>query len=126
MKRIDDQVSGLKNFPLGRLISEISAWFAIPDSDTVCILRVGGAGDRIWQYEQTLIQGKPLSVSMSDLATCAAADDEFFDLLYCRHDKVTFGIFDATFMFVQTADKKLEAAVAHSFLKVSEGPDYKL
>jgi len=89
------------------------------------IARFGGCGSQVWEIESRLDGGQHVSLPLGRLVELANEPEAVIDTLYCISGTLVFGISDATFMFVQADDKKVEERIAGFFESVEDSPDIK-
>ena len=123
MMILKDGTADGRRFPLSLLLDRISDCFCLRLDSTVRVVRFGGVGQKVWAIESALDEGHNVAVSLAQLKSIADDPNEICDEMYCIHDAVTFGLSDASFLFVQSQDKIAEANVAKSFADVAEMPD---
>jgi hypothetical protein len=125
MKAIFDKIPSPKfeKFPLSELLLAVRSAVPCSVQTPVVIKRLGGVGDAVWQHEQKLDQGLKLELEWREIEGLSLCSDAAVDELLCILGPVYFGIFDASFMFVQSSDKTLEARLSSKFEDVREVPD---
>jgi hypothetical protein len=123
MKAIFDKIPSPKKFPLSELLLAVRGAVPFSAQTTVLIKKLGGVGDAVWQHEQKLDQGLKLELEWREIEELSLCADAAVDELLCMLGPAYFGIFDASFMFVQSSDKTLEARVSSKFENVREAPD---
>jgi hypothetical protein len=115
---IRDRVSTFR-FPLDVFLERIMEAFALPATELVRLTRFGGHGSRQCELEIELEiainAGRQFTVSLERLTSIFVDPEEHCDELRCLHDRVIFGLSDASFLFVESQEKRAEQNVAAGF-----------
>lgn len=113
-------------FPVLRLVETVLQECHVKHDDIVEITRIGGPGERIWAIESKIDEGEEVFVFFRDLVSLSTSDGDSIDELRCFYGRLAFGVFDASFMFVQSEDKHVERLIASAFDAPEEHPDIAL
>lgn len=89
-----------------------------PD-DRIELTRFGGVGERVWQLEANLDAGLTMTTSIAELAQIASESGQSIDELRCSSGNILLGLLDATFLFFQSVDKRIENKIASEFARVT-------
>jgi hypothetical protein len=123
---IRDRISEFR-FPLEKFLDRIMQAFDLPPAELVRLTRFGGNGSRLCELEAELESaigaGQQFTVSLELLRSIFADPLENCDELRCLHDRVIFGLSDASFLFVEATDKRAEQSVAAAFRYTEECSD---
>ena len=120
MKIIDDISTERLGFPLRKLISTVSEAYDEKLDTVFRIVLFGGGGPRIWDIESRFDKEDQIFLSLGDLLSACNAEGNSCDELCCARDGTFFGLSDATFLFIQSQDKRLEDFVCSHFRKVRD------
>ncbi|ADB15576.1 hypothetical protein Psta_0891 [Pirellula staleyi DSM 6068] len=118
MITIFDRQPTTNRLPIGDLVLAIIKHLGINPSDQFEVIRIGGVGENIAAIESKLDDDKEVSMSAEDLLGLATSPVQFLDELHCANKTVSFGLQDATFLFVQAVDKVSENKIASTFQQV--------
>ncbi len=123
MITIHDRQTATNRLPVVDLLLAVVRHANVRPDDRVALTRMGGAGECVWQLESKLDAGEIVSTSVAELLTIASKSSQIIDELRCTNEKITFGLFDATFLFVQAVDKDIENEIAAEFRSVTSLAD---
>ena len=123
---IKDMIENGTKFPLAKLLMTVIEESGGSLDGRYRIVRIGGNGEAIWALESKLNFGEGLTMSLRDLLDLEGQQGSEIDTLRCISETITLGISDASFMFVQAADKAVESRISSQFDTVEELPDRRL
>ena len=92
----------------------------IGEDDKVLVTRLGGNGTLLWHYELKLDCGELVSIPVKEIIALASEKDAIVNLLHCRNEKIRFGVFDGSYMYVETNNDTLNNSLFNMFSDVKE------
>ncbi|WP_437201052.1 hypothetical protein [Planctomicrobium sp. SH664] len=126
MIAIYDRLEGTNTFSLKDFLSSILRHTTLSRSDRIQLIRMGGVGNWIWELESKLDTGEDVDITIDNLLLIASNPDESIEELLCNAGELQFGISDASFLFFQSAEKRIEKKVAADFKQAVFLQDHEL